>query len=82
MRVGTGDAVSARAVGVSSLKFSNNCYLNLNDVLFILGFGRNLISVSKLLYTDFSISFNNNLVIISRNGLSICTGNSKNNCMC
>ena len=79
MRVGTGDAVSARAVGVSSLNFLNNCYLLLNNVLFIPGFRRNLISVSKLLDDGFSISFNNNLVVISRNGLTICTGNSENN---
>ena len=79
MGVETGDVVSARAVGVSSLNFSNNCYLNLNDVLFILGFRRNLISISKLLDDGFSLSFNNNLVIISRNGLTIYKGNSKNN---
>ena len=79
MRVGTGDAVSARAVGVSSLNFLNNCHLLLNNVLFIPGFHRNLISVSKFLDDGFSISFNNNLVVISRNGLTICTGNSENN---
>ena len=79
MRVGTGDVVSARVVRVSSLKFFNNCYLNLNDMLFIPGFRRNLISISKLLDDGFSISFNYNIVIISRNGLTICTGNSENN---
>src|SRR5215813_13567632 len=75
MKVGTGDAVSAREVGVSSLEFLNKCYLNLNIVLYIPGFCRNLISVSKLLDDGNSISFNNNLVIISINGLTICTGN-------
>ena len=79
MRAGTGDAVSARAVGVSSLNFLNNCYLILNNVLFIPGFRRNLISISKLLDDGFSISFNNNMVVISRNGLTICIGNSENN---
>lgn len=79
MRVGTGDAMSARAMGVSTLNFLNNCYLNLHKVLFILGFRRNLISVSKFLDDGFSISFNNNSVIIARNGLTICTGNSENN---
>ena len=79
MRVRIGNAVFARAVGVSNLNFSNNYYLNLNDMLFIPDFCRNLIFVSKFLDDVFSISFNNNLVIISRNGLSICTGNSENN---
>ena len=79
MRVGTEDAVSARAVGVSSLNFINNSYLNLNNVLFILGFRRNLISVSKLLDDGYSVSFNSNLVIIGINGLTICTRNLENN---
>ena len=79
MRVRTGDAVSAKALGVSSLNFINNSYLNLNNVLFILSFRRNLISVSKLLDDGYSVSFNSNLVIIGRNGLTICTGNSENN---
>ena len=48
MRVGIGDAVSARAVGVSNLIFSKNCYLNLNDMLFIPDFHWNLIYVSKI----------------------------------
>ena len=66
-------------MGVSSLSFINNSYLNLNDVLFISGFRRNLISVSKLMDDGYSISFNSNSVIIGRNGLTICTGNSENN---
>ena len=79
MKVGTGDAVSARVVGVSRLEFLNKSYLNLNNVLYILSFRRNLISVSKLLDDGYLISFNNNLVIISRNGLTICIENSENN---
>src|SRR5215813_2498834 len=79
MKVGTGDAVSARAVGVSRLEFLNKSYLNLNNVQYIPSFHRNLISISKLLDDGYSISFNNNLVIISRNKLTICTGNSENN---
>ena len=73
MRVGTEDAVSAKAVGVSSLNLINNSYLNLNNVLFIPSFRRNLISVSKLMDDGYSISFNSNSVIIGRNGLTICT---------
>ena len=44
----------------------------------VLVFRKNLISISKLLDDDFSISFNNNLVIISK-GLLICIGNVENN---
>src|SRR5215813_10603297 len=79
MKVGTGDAISARVVGVFRLEFLNKCYLNLNNVLYIPSFRRNLISISKLLDDGYSISFNNNLVIISRNGLTISIGNSENN---
>src|SRR5215813_7771683 len=79
MKDGTGDVVSVRAVGVSRLEFLNKSYLNLNNVLYIPSFRRNLISVSKLLDDGYSISFNNNLVIISRNRLTIYTGNSENN---
>ena len=48
MKVGNGASVSARAVGVARLKFSFNKFLLLKDVLYIPGFSRNLISVSKL----------------------------------
>ena len=49
MRVGSGDVVSARAVGVIRLRFCNNNFILLDNVFFIPGFTRNLISVSKLL---------------------------------
>ena len=62
----------------SNLNF-NKSYLCLNDVLYIPGFRRNLISVTKLMECGFSVSFNNKSVIISRNGLNICTGNSEYN---
>src|SRR5215813_6738506 len=79
MKIGTGDAVSIRAVGDSHLNFMNNCYLNLNNVFFIPSFRGNLIFVSKLLNNGYSVSFNNKLVIVSRNGITICTWNSENN---
>src|SRR5215813_8941177 len=79
MKVGIRDAVSARVVGDSRLNFMNNYYLNLNNVLYIPSFYRNLISVSKLLNYGYLIFFNNKFVIVSRNRLTICTGNSENN---
>ena len=71
MRVGSGEVVSAKVVGVARLNFRNK-FLVLNTVFFILGFKRNLIYVSMLNEQLFSISFINNEIFISRNGLDIC----------
>ena len=79
MRVGSGDVVSARAVGVIRLRFNNNNFILLNNVFFIPGFTRNLISVSKLLEQLYSVSFDNKSVIIAKNGLNICSGINENN---
>ena len=70
MRVGSGEVVSAKAMGVARLNLRNK-FLVLNNVFFILGFRRNLISVSMLHEQLFSISFINNEIVISRNGLDI-----------
>ena len=58
-------------MGVARLNFRNK-FLVLNDVFFITRFRRNLISVSMLHEQLFSISFTNNEIVISRNGLDIC----------
>ena len=71
MRVGSGEVVLAKAVGVARLNFRNK-FLVLNNVFFISGFRRNLIYVSMLHEQLFSISFINNEIFISRNGLDIC----------
>ena len=71
MRLDSGEVVSATAVGVARLEFGNN-FLVLNNVYFIPGFRRNLISISLLHEQLFSISFYNNMIIISRNGFEIC----------
>ena len=71
MRVGSGEVVSAKAVGVTRLNLRNK-FLILNNVFFIPSFMRNLISVSILHEQLFSISFINNEIVISRNGLDIC----------
>jgi hypothetical protein len=47
-------------------------FLFLNNVCFIPGYRRNLISISMLHEQLFSISFINNEIVISRNGLDIC----------
>ena len=77
MRVGSGEVISAKAVGVARLNFRNK-FLVLNNVFFIPGFRRILISVSMLHEQLFSISFINNEIVISRNGLDICHAKPKN----
>ena len=77
MRVGNGEVVSAKVVGVTRLNFRNK-FLVLNNVFFIPGFRRNLISVSMLHEQLFSIYFINNEIVISRNGLDICHAKPKN----
>ena len=70
MRVGSGEVVSTKAVGVTRLNFRNKFHV-LNNVFFIPGFRRNLIYVSMLHEQLFSISFINNEIVISGNGLDI-----------
>ena len=77
MRVGSGEVVSAKTVGVARLSLRNK-FLVLNNVFFIPGFRRNLISVSMLHEQLFSISFINNEIGISRNGLDICHAKLEN----
>ena len=77
MRVGSGEVVSAKAVGVTRLNFRNK-FLVLSNVFFIHGFRRNLIYVSMLHEQLFSLSFINNEIVISRNGLDICHAKPEN----
>ena len=63
--------VSAKDVGQARLVLGKN-YLLLDNVSFILTTRRDLISISELCRQLFSISFNNNEIIISRNGFEIC----------
>ena len=77
MRLGSGEVVSATVVGVARLEFGNN-FLVLNNVYFIPGFRRNLISMSLLHEQLFSISFYNNMIIIARNSFEICQAKPEN----
>ena len=74
MVIGTGARISARAVGEARLQFTTNKFLILRDVYFIPGFKRNLIYVSRLNEQLFNVSFDNEGVSISKNGLNICYG--------
>ena len=66
--------VAAVAVGVVSLLFSGGKLLVLNDCLYVPNVRMNLISVSCLSYTVFSVIFNKNLVSIKCNTDEICVG--------
>ena len=63
MRVASGEVVLAKPVGVARLNFRNK-FLVLNNVFFIPGFRRNLISVFMLHEQLFSTSFINNEIVI------------------
>ena len=77
MRVGSEEVVSAKVVGVAHLNLRNK-FLVLNNVFFIPGLRSNLIYVSMLHEQLFSISFINNEIVISRNGLDICHAKPEN----
>ncbi|XP_073129712.1 uncharacterized protein [Henckelia pumila] len=67
MRVGSGERLSATTVGTVRLSFKNNKFLLLNNVYFIPGFQRNLISVSKLHEQFIFVSFEIDSVSINKN---------------
>lgn len=50
----------------------------MNNVYFIHGFSRKLISVSRLFEQLFNASFNNNEIVIFRNNLDICNTKLEN----
>ena len=77
MRVGSGEVISAKAMGVTHLNLRNK-FIVLNNVFFFPGLRRNLISVSMLHEQLFIISFINNEIVISRNGLDICHAKLEN----
>ena len=77
MVVGNGADVSAVVVEAIRLELGNK-FLVLNHVYSILGFRRNMISVSKLYEQLFIVSFYNNQIFISKNGLIIFHANNEN----
>ena len=77
LKVGTRTVVSAVAIGIVNIHFQNNS-LFLENVYYIPGFKRNLISIDRLFEQCCNISFNNKCVITSRNGVNICSVNLEN----
>ena len=67
LRVGTGEVVSARSFGNLRLFFEDR-FIILDNVLFVPGLKRNLISISCLLEQLYKVSFEINEVFISKRG--------------
>ena len=61
---GNGATVSATSAGCVTLSFQNNKYLFLNDVYFVPNFGKNLLSVARLVEQGYSLTFNNGFEIL------------------
>ena len=77
MRVRNGEFVSAEVVGEAHLVFGNK-YLLLDNVYFILNISKNSISVSKFYKQSFATYFNNNEIMILRNGMQISCAKLEN----
>ena len=69
---GNGAVVSAAAVGELVLNFTHNKTIILRDVYYVPDFGKNLISVSKLISDGFRLEFENDGIKILRNNSIIC----------
>ena len=78
LRVGIGEVVSARSVGNLKLFFGDR-FIILDNVLFVHGMKRNLISISCLLEQLYKISFQINEVFIFKRGIQIFSAKLENN---
>ena len=77
LRVGNGESVSAEVLEEARVVFGNK-YLLLDNVYFIPNISRNLISIFELYKQSFTICFNNNEIIILRNGVQISCAKLEN----
>ena len=71
LAIGNRESVLAKAVGEARFAFGSRLMF-LNYVYFIPSIRQNLISISELYRQLFSISFDNNAIIVFHNGLEIC----------
>ena len=78
VRLGNGEHVSVKAVGLVTLLFHNNMTLVLQDYLFILDFRCNLISVSCLFEQGLTVEFHSSIIIKSLSSV-ICLVEMLNN---
>ncbi|KAL4025380.1 hypothetical protein IC575_013770 [Cucumis melo] len=78
LKVGTGDVISARAVGDAKLFFGNK-FMFLENLYIVPKIKKNLVSVSCLIEHMYSINFSMNEAFISKNGVHICSAKLENN---
>ncbi|XP_075515579.1 uncharacterized protein LOC142550225 [Primulina tabacum] len=78
LRVGTGAVVSAKAVGIVYLYFSNNKHLVLRHCYYVPEITRNLISVALLFRQGYYVHFSQMVVDITLNKALICKGHLNN----
>ena len=78
LRVGTGEVVSARSIENLKLFFEDRVII-LDNVLFVPGMKRNLISISCLLEQLYKVSFEINEVFICKRDIHICSAKLENN---
>ena len=78
LKLGNGELISVKAIGLVVLLFDNNRTLCLEDCLFVLDFKRNLVSVSCLVEHGLTLQFNSSVSIRSRSSF-ICFGSLMNN---
>ena len=78
LKVGTGDVISARAVGDAKLFFGNK-FMFLENLYIVPKIKRNLVSVSCLIEHMYSINFSMNEAFIYKNGVHICSAKLENN---
>lgn len=81
LKVGTGDVVSAEAVGEMQLCFRDR-YNLLKDVLYVPRMKRNLISISRLMEQNYNVSFEINKVFIFKRNFHVCSAKLETICMC
>jgi hypothetical protein len=73
LRVEHGDnsKYAMRGVGTSSFQLESGDTIHIQDVLYVLGFKRNLLSISTLEDKGYRVSFVNGKVLVWPKGLSI-----------
>ena len=72
-------SISVIAVGDLSLSFSNNSILILHDCLFVPYSRKNLLSISKLCYESYLVSFNKTYVSTMKENEVVTCGTLMNN---
>ena len=81
LKVGTGDAISTRAVGAAKLFFGNR-FLFLENLYIVPKIKRNLVSIFCLIEQLYSVIFSINEAFILKNDVRICSAKLETTYMC